>query len=421
MRVPAAATTSPTVPLVLVLALLTAVTPFSVDMYMSAFPAIAGEFGTSASTVQLSLTAFLVGLAVGQLFIGQLSDRLGRRRPLLVGTVVCLAASVACALSPSIEILIALRFVQGFAGAAGVVIARAIIADRAHGAAAARLFSVMMVIGVLAPIVAPILGGQVVAGFGWRAVFVALAALNLVMLLGAYLMAGESLPVHARRPAGLRAFARSAFSVLGNRRFMGYTLTIGCASAAMFGYISASPFVLQNILGMSPRTYSLTFGACALAVAASGVVSARLVRIVAPRTLLVGGICAMLVISALQLVNVTVGGVLPWATIALMACFMGTLGFIYANGTTLAIAEVRHAAGTGSAVLGFLQYSLGAAASPLVGLAGEHSAVPMGAVMFGGAALAAVMLFGLARGAAIPRDEEVEAVSLVSAGGTTSR
>ena len=419
MRTPAPATTPPTIPLVLILALLTAVTPFSVDMYMSAFPAIAEEFGTSAPMVQLTLTSFLIGLASGQLFIGQLSDRLGRRKPLLAGIVVCLAASLLCAISPSIEVLIALRFVQGFAGAAGVVIARAIIADRTQGARAAQLFSVMMVIGVLAPIIAPVLGGQVVATLGWRAVFVALALLNVLMLLGAYFMAGESLPAHRRRPAGLKAFGRSAVSVLGNRRFMGYTLTLGCASGAMFSYISASPFVLQNILGMSPRAYSLTFGACALAVAASGVINARLVRTVAPRALLTGGICAMLVITALQLFNVTVGGVTPWATIALMACFMGTLGFIYANATTLAIGEARLTAGTGSAVLGFLQYATGAAASPLVGLAGSHSAVPMGVMMFGGAVLAAAALFGLARGAA--KADEPQVLSPVPVGGPTSR
>lgn len=417
------ATTSPSVPLIIVLALLTAVTPFSVDMYMSAFPGMAAEFGTSASMVQLTLTTFLIGLAVGQLFIGQLSDRLGRRAPLLIGVIACLVASLLCALSPSIEVLIALRFVQGFAGAAGVVIARAIITDRTHGTQAAQLYSVMMVIGVLAPILAPVLGGQVVAGLGWRAVFVALAGLNLVMLLGAVFLAGESLPVADRRPAGLKAFVGSAVSVLGNRRFLGYTLSLGFASAALFSYISASPFVLQNIIGMSPRAYSLTFGGCALAVAASGVVSARLVRTVSPRKLLFGGVSAMVIVTLLMLLDVTVGGALPWATIALMACFMATLGFTFANATTLAIGEVRYAAGTGSAVLGFVQYGLGAVVSPLVGLAGEHSAVPMGAVMFGCAALAATALLVLTRGHLLFQDVDAELADLtpLPAGGTTTR
>ncbi|MGE2734329.1 multidrug effflux MFS transporter [Mycolicibacterium vaccae] len=409
---------APSIPLVIVLTLLTAVTPFAVDMYMSAFPQMAVEFGATAAAVQLTLTAFLVGLAVGQLVIGQLSDRLGRRRPLLIGVVACLLASVACAWSPSIEILVAARFVQGFAGAAGVVIARAVITDLTEGARAVQLYSVMMVIGVLAPVVAPVLGGFVVTELGWRAVFLALAGMNLLMLVGALVLAGESLPEHARRPAGAKAFLDSARSVLGNRRFLGYALTLGCAAAAMFSYISASPFVLQNIIGLSPRAYSLTFGACALAVAVSGVLSARLVRSIAPRRLLIGGVTAMVTVATAMLLNVTVGGVIPWLTIALMACFMGTIGFIFANATALAIAEVRHAAGTGSAVLGFLQYGLGAAASPLVGLAGPDSAVPMAMVMLGGAALAAVALLTLTRGWAEQPGPELIAVS---AGVPTSR
>ena len=392
------ATSSPAISLILVLALLSAVTPFSIDMYLSAFPQLAVDLETSASMVQLTLTTFLIGLALGQLFIGQLSDRLGRRRPLLVGIVVCLVASVLCAFSPSIEILIALRFVQGFAGAAGVVIARAVIADRSHGSQAARLLTVMMVIGILAPVIAPILGGQVVAEFGWRAVFLALAGLNLLMLIGAVWLVGESLPPELRRPAGVKAFARSAVSVLSNRFFLGYALCLGFASAAMFSYISGSPFVLQNILGFSPRAYSLTFGACALAVAFSGVLSARLATSISPRRLLQCGVSAMVVVGALMLLNVTVGGVLPWATIALMAGFMATIGFTFANATALALSEVRYAAGTGSAVLGFVQYSLGATVSPLIGLAGDANALPMGAMMLTAAALSATALFVLTRG-----------------------
>ncbi|ABK72843.1 multidrug effflux MFS transporter [Mycolicibacterium smegmatis] len=425
IRTAAPGTTTPTLALIILLALLNAVTPFSVDMYMSAFPAMAVEFGTSASVVQLTLTTFLIGLATGQLFIGQLSDRLGRRGPLLVGIVACLVASLLCAVSPSIEVLIMLRFVQGFAGAAGIVIARAIISDRSKGSQAAKLYSVMMVIGVLAPILAPVLGGQVVAGFGWRAVFLALAGLNLVMLLGALFMAGESLPPEARRPAGLKAFAGSAASVLTNRRFMGYTLTLSCSGAAMFSYISASPFVLQNIIGLSPRAFSFTFGGCALAVAVSGVISARLVGRFGPRKLLLGGVSAMVVVAALMLLNVTVGGVVPAVTVALMACFMGTVGFTFANATTLAIGEVRHAAGTGSAVIGFLQYGLGAVASPLVGLAGEHSAVPMGVAMFTCAALAATALLVLTRGHIPSYDDELADLdadlTAVSAGESTAR
>lgn len=391
---------------ILVLALLNAVTPFAIDMYLSAFPEMAEEFGTSASSIQLTLTTFLIGLAVGQLVIGTLSDRYGRRRPLIIGTVACVAVSVLCALAPSIELLIVLRFAQGFCGAAGVVISRAVIADSARGARAARLFAVMMLISVLAPITAPILGGVIVTGLGWRAVFGALAVLNVLTLLGVLFGVKETLAEDRRRPGGLKALGVSARSVLGNRHYLGYTLCMAFTGAAMFAYIAASPFVLQNILGFSPAKYSLTFGSCAVAVAAGSLISARLVKNFSPRRVLMGGITALVVVTLLMLLNVTVGNVIPWATIALMACFMGSIGFVYANATALATTEVAYAAGTGSAVLGFLQYGMGAVTPPLVGLLGEGSAVPMGVVMFVAATLAATSIFVLTRGHVPFADED---------------
>jgi DHA1 family bicyclomycin/chloramphenicol resistance-like MFS transporter len=393
-----ASTGMPSIWLIMVLALLNGVAPFSIDMYLSAFPEMAGQFGTAAHNIQLTLTTFLIGLAVGQLIIGSLSDRYGRRVPLIVGTTICLLTSLGCVVAPSIEILIALRFAQGFAGAAGVVIGRAVIADRTKGSAAAQLFAVMMLIGVLAPITAPMLGGFVVTEWGWRAVFIALAALNLVMLLGVIFAVGESLPAERRRPGGLKALAESVRSVLGNRHYVGFTLCMAFAAAAMFAYISASPFVLQNVLGFSPVAYSVTFGSCALAVGLGNLISARLVRRVPPRQVLKAGVTGIVVVTTLMLIDVTIGGVIAWVTIALMACFMASVGLIYANAAALATTEVRHAAGTGSAVLGFLQYGAGAVTAPLVGLAGEATAVPMGVVMFVSAVLAAAALFGLTRG-----------------------
>lgn len=190
----------------------------------------------------------------------------------------------------------------------------------------------------------------------------------------------------------------STRSVLGNRHYLGFTLCMAFSAAAMFAYISASPFVLENVLGFAPVAYSVTFGSCALAVGLGSLVSARLVRRVAPQQVLTAGVTGMVLVTTLMLIDVTIGGVIAWVTIALMACFMGSVGFIYANAAALATTEVRHAAGTGSAVLGFLQYGAGAVTAPLVGLAGEATAVPMGVVMFVSAVLAAVALFGLARG-----------------------
>jgi DHA1 family bicyclomycin/chloramphenicol resistance-like MFS transporter len=293
--------------------------------------------------------------------------------------------------------LIGLRFVQGFAGAAGVVIARAVIADRERGRAAVQLFSTMNFTSVLAPIAAPVLGGVIVTSLGWRAVFVALAVMNLCTLLGVVLFVDESLPEQHRRPSGSKALASSIRSVLTNRHYLGYTASSALITAAMFAYVSASPFVLQDIVGLSPAAYSYTFAACSLAVAAGSAVARCTVKSVAPRRVLVGGVIALMTITALMLLTVTMGEVSPVPTIALMGCFMSAIGFVYGHANMLATTEVHQAAGTGSAFLGFLQYTAGAIASPLVGVAGHSSAVPMAVVMFATTAAAATLLI-LTRG-----------------------
>jgi DHA1 family bicyclomycin/chloramphenicol resistance-like MFS transporter len=337
-------------------------------------------------------------LASGQLIIGQLSDRYGRRRPLIVGTTLCLGASAMSVVAPVIEVLIGLRFVQGFAGAAGVVIARAVIADRTYGSQAVRAFSTLTVAGVLAPIAAPILGGAVVTAVGWRAVFAILAVVNLLTLAGVVLFVDESLPDHRRRPSGIKALGTNAFSVLANRRYVGYVATSAFIAATMFGYVSASPFVLQDIVGLSPTTYSYTFACFSLLLAVGSVVARRTVDTLAPHLVMAGGVVTLLIITALLLFTVTIGGVRPWPTIALLGCFMAGIGFLYGHAAMLATTEVRQAAGTGSAIFGFAQYTAGAIASPLVGLAGHGSAVPMGVVMFVAASAAAAALFILAGG-----------------------
>jgi MFS transporter, DHA1 family, multidrug resistance protein len=384
--------------LIAVLAALTAVAPFSIDMYLSGLPQMGRDYNASPSSIQLTLAAFLIGLASGQLIIGQLSDRYGRRRPLIVGSAACLVASVLCAFAPSIQILICMRFVQGFAGAAGVVIARAIIVDRARGRVAMQLFSTMNVATVLAPIAAPMLGGVVVTWMGWRAVFLALAVMNLLTLLGVVQFVDETLPEQLRRPGGLKALAGSLSSVLLNRHYLGYTMTTAFISAAMFAYVSASPFLLQDIIGMSSAAYSYIFALGSVAVAV-GMAAARLTaKSVAPRRALVGGVIALVTITALILLTVTIGGVPGWPTIALTWCFMADVGFLYSGAATLATTEVYYAAGTGSAFLGFLQYTAGAIASPLVGVAGQVCAVPMGIVMFCAGSAAAATLLILTRG-----------------------
>jgi len=365
----------------LVLALLTAIAPLATDMYLPAFPQLAVDLGTSATAVQLSLTTFMVGLALGQLVIGPLSDQRGRRGLLVAGSALCAAAGLACALAPSIGFLIAARFVQGFAGAAGVVLSRAVVADRARGTAAAKLFGVMMLIQGVAPVLAPLLGGTLVTAVGWRGVFGILAGVSALMLVGVLAVVPETRPREARTAGGLATTLRDARTVLGNRRYLGWTGALVLGFAAMFAYISASPFVLQNVLGLSVGAYSVAFAANALGLGLVAGLGTRLVDRVAPQRLLAVGVTAVAVLSVLLLLDVALLGLPRWPTLVLLFLTISSLGLVFGNATTLATDEVAHAAGTGSAVMGALQFGVGAAVSPLVGLAGERTAVPMAVTM----------------------------------------
>ncbi|HEY5855454.1 MAG TPA: multidrug effflux MFS transporter [Aldersonia sp.] len=371
-----------------VLALVSAVAPLAIDMYLPAFPAVASEFSTTASAVQLTLTAFMFGLAVGQLVIGPLSDRVGRRPLMLVGTFVFVLASAACALAPSIELLTLSRLAQGVGGAAGIVLARAVIADRAHGAAAAKLFSFMMIVAGVAPVAAPLVGGTLIGIIGWRGVFWVLAGLGVAMFIGVFALVVESLPPERRRTGGLSALAHDARHVLGNRVFVGYVLTFVFGFGTLFAYISASPFVLQGMLGLSPLMFSVVFAANAVGLVGLSALNARLVDRFDPRALLRVGIGILVIGSALLVIDAIVGPHL-WPTLILFWCTVSGLGLVMANATTLALAEARAAAGTGSAVLGASQFGLAALVAPLVGLGGEGTAVPMAVTMLASAGVAA--------------------------------
>lgn len=383
--------------MIAVLALLSAIGPLAIDMYLPAFPEMSADLSTSASSIQLTLTAVLFGLATGQLVIGPLSDRIGRRTPLLVGTVACLLASVLCALAPNVGLLIVARFLQGFTGAAGVVIARAVIADRTTGSEAARLFAIMMAISSLAPVLAPLMGGGILAFADWRAVFWFLAAVNVLMFIGVLAFIPESLPPERRHDGGLRHLVSTMGSVLSNRVYLGYALAMGFTSMVLFGYISASPFVVQNIMGFSEGAYALTFALISVCIAAASAASSQLVRRYSPHRVLVAGIVCLLTGTSLLLIMVTVGGVPAWPTIAVLMLTVGSIGLIFGNAVALGIGEVRYAAGTGSAVIGAMQFTFGAIASPLVGLAGADAAWPMGVTLFTAAVLAAISLATLTR------------------------
>ncbi|MGO1052652.1 multidrug effflux MFS transporter [Crossiella sp. CA198] len=380
----------------------TAFGPLTIDMYLPAFPRIAADLGGTASQVQLTLTACLIGLALGQLVIGPLSDILGRRRPLLGGLAVYALTSVACVFADHIGLFVGLRFLQGVAGAAGIVIARAIVRDLYSGAAAARFYSNLMLISGLAPILAPILGGQLLRIADWHGVFVVLAAFSVVLFLAGLLGLRETLPVERRQGGGLTQTFRSIGTLLRDRAFVGYVLTSGLSMAAMFAYISGSPFVIQELYGASPQIYSLIFGVNAIGVVAVAQVNGRLAHRVHSRTLLGIGVQAVSLAGLALLAVALLGGVELGLIGFLIPLFLmiASIGLILPTTATLAMADHPEAAGAASALLGSVQFVIGGLTAPLVGLAGQGSAVPMAAAMALMGVAAFAMYFFVARPAA---------------------
>jgi MFS transporter, DHA1 family, multidrug resistance protein len=372
---------------VVVLGGLTMFGPLSLDLYLPALPQLADDLNASASAAQLSITACLVGLAVGQLLAGPLSDRLGRKRPLIIGLVAYLLASIACALAPSVTVLIVLRLIQGLGGAAGIVISRAIARDLYSGSALMIFFSRLLLIAGLAPVLAPILGGQLSLIMSWRGIFGVLAGFGAVLLLAGWFGLKETLPPERRIVGGFGRTVQGYNTLLHDRFFVGCALSSGLAGATMFAYIAGSTFVLQRIYGMSPQGFSFVFGGISLGLVAAAQIGAR-IALVWPLTRVLGlGLMINLFGATALLVTVITGlpmGVLIGALVV-MVC---AVGLIFPTANALAMADYPDLAGTASSLQGLSQFVFGAVAAPLVGIAGEHTAVPLGIVTTGVSLLA---------------------------------
>jgi DHA1 family bicyclomycin/chloramphenicol resistance-like MFS transporter len=373
------------------------VEPLGTDMYLPAFPRMAAELHATPSGVQLTLTTFMVGLGAGHLVFGPLSDRVGRRGPLLAGTAVAAVSAGACALAPSLGWLLGFRLLQGFSAASGLVIGRSVVSDVTHGRQAARLFGILMALLGIAPIVAPLAGSAVMAVAEWRAVFWVLTAAMLVMLAGVALAVPESLPRHRRRSGGMAATLAGARAVLADRAYLGYTLAFALAFAAVFCYIGGSSFLYQNVLGLSYAQSSWAVAGTVLVHSSTAMVSAKLVARVHPVRLVHTGMAAMLVATVLLGLVVLTGLMALPAVLAVLAVFFVGSGLVMPNASALALDRLTHAAGTGSAVLGTLQNGLAAVAAPLVGLVAGHLAESMVVVMAASVVLAVAAL-GLTRG-----------------------
>lgn len=385
--------TGPVRALIVVLAALTAVAPLATDIYVPAFPELADSLPASDSAVQLSLTAFLVGLAGGQLLLGPLSDGTGRRRVLLVGTAAFVVCSLGCAVAPTVTVLNVARFLQGVAGAAGIVVARAVITDRFHGAAAARHFAALSGIVFLAPVLAPALGGALLGVGSWRLVFVALAGFGVLQLAGVLAWVPESLPVERRRPGGLRTLATTLGGLLARRELVGYLAVAGFAFAAFFAYITGATFAFQDGYGLTDTQYSLVFLVNALCLLVAGTGFGRLAARVDVRRLLGTGLAIALTAAVALAVVELVGA----GGFAVTWCCLGVLMIGYGIGipatVTLTQGLGADAPGAVSGLLGCVQFVFGAAGAPLTGLLGG-GARAMALVVAAGLALAFLALAG---------------------------
>ncbi|MCF7616092.1 multidrug effflux MFS transporter [Bacillus sonorensis] len=363
-----------------ILGILSGIGPVVIDLYLPGLPQMADDLHTSASIVQLSLTSCLLGLAIGQIVIGPFSDVLGRRIPLIVSLAVFAAASFLCALTSSVWVLIAMRFIQGAAGAGGIVISRAIARDLYSGTELTKFFSLLMLVNGIAPIVSPVAGGQLMKVTTWNGVFFMIGVFGIIIILSVIIGIRESLSPDNRTRGGFKETFVSFGRLFGQRTFMGYALAQGLITAGMFGYISASPFVLQDIYGLSAQAFSFCFAVNGLGIIIAAQITGRLAGRFGEAALLRCGLMISLAASLVLFVSVVFHAPLMFVLIPLFIV-VSCIGIVTTSSGSLAMQSQGKSAGSASALLGLLTFILGAGAAPLVGIAGSHTALPMAVVI----------------------------------------
>jgi len=381
--------------LALLLSMLSMLGPLNIDMYLPSFPSIAKDFGTSASLVQLSLTACLLGLAVGQIVIGSISDAKGRKKPLIISIFAFAIASLICAVAPNITVLVAARFLQGFTAAAGVVLSRAVARDVFSGNEMTKFFSLLMSINAFAPLIAPMLGGAILLlPFAtWNTIFYALSIIGIFIVLLMSFRLKETLPVEKRSPSSIGHSVRTMGSLIKDRSFIGYALTVGFIHGGSFSYVAGTPFVYQDIYHVSPQAFSILFGINGIAIILGSFSIGRLSDRFPVRSLLRVAVTVSVSATAVLLIMTILQG--PLATIVIpIFIFMYSIGMVVTSAFSLAMKKQGHRAGSASALLGMFPLVIGSIVAPLVGI-DETTAVPMGAILFTGSVLGFIAFFKL--------------------------
>lgn len=364
----------------LILGLLSAFGPLAIDMYLPGFPTLARVFDTDVGHVQMSLTAYFIGLALGQLVYGPLADRFGRRPPLLFGVGLFLLASIACAYAPSLDGLILARFFQALGGCAGMVISRAVVRDLCDSVAAAKAFSQLMLIVGLAPILAPVVGGILLESFGWRSLFLSLVLFSALAGLGVGCWLPETVPLDQPRLQLSKTF-HAYRMLLADRLFMTQVLTGGLAVAGMFAYIAGSPYVFIELYGIAPEHYGWLFGSNSAGFMLASQINVRLLKYRSPATLMRGGCVAYCLCCLVLLLTAWGRPASLWPMLIPLFTAMACLGCILPNAAACAMSSQQRYAGSASALMGSVHFTVAATASYAVTALHDASAVPMALVI----------------------------------------
>lgn len=372
--------------------------PLCTDLYLPALPQITANLNTSAALTQASLTATLLGVALGQIFIGPFSDANGRKRPLVISLVIFIFASFLCSFATSIGELIAYRFIQGLAGSGGIVLSRAMACDMYSGPELTKFFSLLMLVNGVAPIFSPVIGGQILSLSNWQGIFVTLGCFSLFLTVAVMLGIKETLPQDQRQGGGLRTTFTTFRQLLGDKIFVGYLLVQGFVIAGLFAYIAGSPFVLQTLYGLSARTFSLCFAVNGVGIMLFAQLTSYFTGKFSEKQLLAFGLflslCCSLLLLGLSALQASLDLIL-----ASLFIIISCIGITTTVSFSLAIQRKPEAAGSASGLLGVVTFLFGAAAAPLVGLGGAVSAVSLGFVLVAANLLAAVSYFKVSEAA----------------------
>ena len=381
--------------LALLLGSLAALGPLTIDMYLPSFPSIVADYRTSASIVQFSLTACLLGLGFGQIVIGPLSDVKGRKKPLLITLFLYFLASLFLAFAPNIQLFIVGRFLQGFAAAGGIVLSRAVVRDLYNGRELTKFFSLLMLINNLAPIMSPLIGSSILLFTNWHGVFFLLSIVGLLLVAIISIKLPETLSAENKVESNFTQTMKNFGSLLKNREFLGFAFTQSFMTAGIFAYVSGTPFVYQNIYGASPQLFSILFAMNGIGIMIGTRLVGKFADVISEAKFLKIGLTLALSASSALVVAVFAQG--PLFTVVIpVFLFVSSIGMISTSSFSLAMAKQGHIAGSAAALLGLLPFLLGALSAPLVGIAGEETAVPMGVIMFSASLFATLSYFFIA-------------------------